>query len=95
MPEHKYACHSSEDCTGVRTKCTIKDKMGEPIVSRTRAVQHHSNSENKWNKELKYLNKQNKMLYSIPKKSGSRREIKNIKKIRAKASKKTSVFSSE
>ena len=39
-------------------------------------------------KYLKALKKQNKMLYSISKKSRSRREINKIKKIREKASKK-------
>ena len=58
-------------------------------------MQHHNKSEKKWKKELKALNKQNKMLYSIAKKFGSRREIKNIKKIREKAYKMTSVSSSE
>ena len=41
------------------------------------------------------LKNQNNMLYSIVNKPGSRREIKKIKTIRAKASKKTSVSSSE
>ena len=45
----------------------------------------------KCKKELKDLNKQNKMLYSIAKKPGSRLEIK---KTRAKDSKKTSESSS-
>ena len=37
---------------------------------------------------MKALKKQNKMLYIIAKKSGSRRELKKIKKIKANASKK-------
>ena len=49
----------------------------------------------KWKKDLKALKNHNKMLYRIAKKSGPRREIKNIKKIRAEASKKTIVSSSE
>ena len=56
--------------------------------SRTDNVKQYKKSKNKWNKELKSLKKQNKMLYSISKKSGLRRKIKNIKKIREKASKK-------
>ena len=94
MPERNYSSHSSEDCTCVRTKRSIKDGMGGPIGSRTHAVKHHKKFE-KWNKELKYLKKQNTILYSIAKKSGPRREIKKIKKIRAEASKNTSVSSSE
>ena len=95
MPEHKYASHSTEDCTGVRTKRFIKDGMGGPIRSRTHAVQQHKKSKKKRKKELKSLKKKKKILYSIDKKSVSRREINKIKNIRAEASKKTSVSSSE
>ena len=49
----------------------------------------------KWKKEVKDLKNQNKMLYSIAKKSGSRHKIKKIKNIRAEASNKTSFSSSE
>ena len=79
----------------MRTKCSIKDGMGGPIGSRNHAVQQHKKSGNKWSEDLKSLKNQNKMIYSIANKSVSRREIKNIKKIRAEASKKTSVSSSE
>ena len=82
MSECKYALNSAEDCTGVRNKRSIKDGMGGPIGSRTHDVQQHKKSENKCKKELKALNKQNKMLYSIAKKSGSRCEIQKIKNIR-------------
>ena len=95
IPERKYASHSAKDFTGVRTKRSIKDVMKGPIGSRTNYVQQYKKSEKKWKKDLKYLQKQNKMLYRISKKSGLRREIKKIKKIREKASKKTSISSSE
>ena len=49
----------------------------------------------KWNKELKYINNQNKIIYSIAKKSGLRREINNIKKIGGNDSKKGSDSSSD
>ena len=62
MPERKYASHSDEDCTGVRTKRSIKYGMGGTIGIRTNAVQQHKNSE-KWKKDLKALKNQNKMLY--------------------------------
>ena len=95
VTDFKYASHSSEDCTGMRTKRPIKDGMGGPIGSRSYAVQQHNKSENKRKKYLKALSKKNKMLYIIAKKYGSRREIKNIKKTREKSCKKTSVSSSE
>ena len=95
MSERKYALHSTKDCTSVRTKRYTKDGMGIPIGSRNHAMKQHNKSENKWKKDLKSLKKHNKMLYSISKKSGSRREIKNINRIRSEASKKTGVSSSE
>ena len=44
IPERKYALHSTEYCTGVRTKRFIKDGIGGPIGSRTHAVQQHKKS---------------------------------------------------
>ena len=44
IPERKYASHSAEDFTGVRTKRSIKDGMGGPIGSRNHAVQYHNKS---------------------------------------------------
>ena len=95
MPERKYTSHSAEDCTGVRTNWSIKDGTGGPMRSRTDTVKQYQKSKNKWKKDLKYLNKQNKMLYRISKKYGSRQEINKSKNIREKASKKTSDSSSD
>ena len=39
-------------------------------------MKQYKKSENKWKKELKDLKNQNKTLYKISKKSGSRREVK-------------------
>ena len=89
MPERKYASHSTQDFTGVRTKRSIKDGMGVSIGSSTHDVQQYKKSENKWKKELISLKKKNRVLYSIAKKSGSRREIQKIKKISTEASKET------
>ena len=75
--------HSAEDCFVKRTnQNTIKDGLGGPMGSRDEAVKQYKKSESKNKKEIKTLKKQNKMLFSIAKKSGSRRELKNIKKIR-------------
>ena len=65
------------------------------MVSRDEAVKQYKKSENKWKKELKYLKKQNKILYSIANNSVSRCEIKKIKKIKVKASKKRRYDSSD
>ena len=51
-------------------------------------MKQYMNPKNNWNKDLKALRKQDKMLYIIAKKSGSCRELKKIKNIKANASKK-------
>ena len=48
------------------------------MVSRAEAVIQYKNYGSKWKKELKSLKEQNKMLFSITKKSGSCHEIKKI-----------------
>ena len=81
--------HSTEDWAGMCTNHHIKDGMGGPDGSRNHAVQQHKKSVNKWKKDIKALKKQNKIIYSIAKKSGSRRELHKIKKIRKEALKDT------
>ena len=51
------------------------------MVRRAEAVKNCKKSESKWKKEVKAQKKQNKMLFSIAKKSSSCREPKNIKNI--------------
>ena len=51
-------------------------------------MKQNNKTKNKRKKELKALKKKNKMIYSIAKKTGSHREIKNTKKIEANATKK-------
>ena len=63
--------------------------------SRADTVKQYKKSENKRKKEMKYIKKQNNMIYSIANTSGSRRETKKIKKIREKATKKGSNSSSD
>ena len=79
----------------MRTNRTIKYGMGGSVGSRTYTVKQYNKYENKWKKDIKALKKKNNMIYSIANKSGSLRKIKNIKKIRAKASKKVSESSSD
>ena len=89
MPEQKYISHSAEDCFGKRSnQKAIRDGLGGRIGSRAEALKQYNHSDSTWKKELKALKNQNKMLYKIAKKSVLCREINNIKKIRAKASKK-------
>ena len=44
MSERKYMLHSTEYCTDVRTKRSIKDGISGPIGSRNHAVQQHKKS---------------------------------------------------
>ena len=91
ISEQKYMLHSSEDYFGKRSdQKTIKEGLGGPLGSRSDAVKQYNKSKHKWKKSLKSLKKQNKMLYSISKKSGSRRELNQVKRIRDKFSKKNS-----
>ena len=70
--ERNYMSHSGEDFTCMLTNRTIYDGMGGSVGSRANTVKQYKKSE-KWKKELKSLRKQNKMLYTIVNKSGSRR----------------------
>ena len=66
--------------------------MGGTLGNRTDAVKHYKKSEQKWKMELKDLNKQNNMLFSMSKKPGLYCDIKNI---RAEASKRRSYYISD
>ena len=89
--------HSSEILFGeFSNQQTIKEGLGGALDNRFDSVKHYKKSEHKYKKYLNALKKQNKILYSISKKSGSHRELRKIKKIKAKASKKrnySSVYS--
>ena len=91
MPEQKYMSHSSENCFGKRPdQQSINDRLGGALDNRADAVNQFKNYEHKYKKELKALKKHIKNLYRISKKSGLRRELKKIKNIKNKASKKGS-----
>ena len=96
IPEQKYMPYIDEDCFG---KCsnqkTIKDGLGGNMGSRDETVKQYKKYKSKWNKEVKALKNQKRMLFSISNKSGSCRELNNIKNIRAKYSKKRCNSSSD
>ena len=73
----------------MHTNRTINDEMGGYVVSRADTMKQYKKSENKWKKQ-----NQNKIIYNISNKFGSRRKFKNIKKIWAKDSKKDCHYSS-
>ena len=73
MTEQRYVLHNVEDCTVICTNRTIMDGMRGSMGSRADIVKQYKKTKNEWKKELKYLKKQNKMLNSTAKKSGSRR----------------------
>ena len=88
--------HSSEDCFVKRSdQNSTEDIMGGTLGSRSNAVKQYEKYENKWKNFLKTHRKQNKILYSIAKKSVQHRELKNINNIRAKSSKKHYYSSSD
>ena len=68
----------------------IKDVLGGSLGNRADTVNHYHKTEEKWKRGLKCLKKNNKMLFSMSKHSGSRRGLKKINKIKAKSSRKSS-----
>ena len=80
MPERKFMPHSAEDFTGVHTNQTITYGMGGSVGGRADTMNQYKKYHHKGNKELKYLKKKNKIIYSITNKYGLCCEIKNIKK---------------
>ena len=94
MPKQNYMSHSTGDFFGKRSNHKyIKDGLVIHLGNKYKAVKQFKKSKNKWKKELKALKNQNKILYSIAKKSGLRHKLKNIKNIKAKVSKKRSYSS--
>ena len=88
--------HISENCYGNRSdQHSIKEGLVGDLDNRYDVVNKYKKSEHKWKKYLKSLKKQNKMLYIIANNSISLRELKKIKNIQAKASKKCSYPSSD
>ena len=80
MPEQKIMSHSTEDSFVKRSdQKSIKYGLGVPIGSRAEDLKQWKKSEQKWKKEIEALKKQNKIIYSIANKTGSCREIKNIR----------------
>ena len=78
----------------MRTNRNVKDGLVGSVGSRADTVKQYKKFENKCNKDLKDLNKKKRMLYRISKKPGSRRQIKNINKIREISSNKSRHYSS-
>ena len=64
--------------------------MGEAQGNMDDAVNNDHKTEKKWKRDLKYLKKKNKMIFSMANKSVSCHEIKKIKKIKSKSSRKRS-----
>ena len=74
IPKRKYMSHSTEEFFGKRYKQkSINYRQGGTMGSRAEAVKQWKKSENKWNRDLKALKKQNKNIYIIYKNTGSRR----------------------
>ena len=96
MPKQKYMSHRTGDFFGNHSNHkSVKYGLVIHLGNKYEAVKQFKKSKNKWKKELKALKKQNKIMYSISKKSGLRHKLNNIKNIKAKASKKHSNYSSE
>ena len=87
MNEQKWKSHSFENYFGKRSDHkSVTDGLGVPLGNRANSVNHYQKTEDNWKKDMKALKKQNKMLLIMAKKYGLRREIKKVKKIKAKSS---------
>ena len=95
MPERNCMSHISKNLFGKRfDQQSIKEGLEGALGNRDDDSKYYNKSEHKWNKYLKSLKNQNKMLFIISNKSSSHRKLNNINKIKAKASKKRSYSSS-
>ena len=89
IPKHKYKLHSSETFFGWRSdQESIKEGLWGSLCNRATDVKHYQKYEKERKRDLKYLRKQNNILFSMSKRSGSRCELNKTKKICAKAYKK-------
>ena len=72
--------HSSENYFGKSSNHkSIKEVLRGSLGNSSNAVKSYKKSEHKWNKYLKALKKQNKIICRISKKYGSFRKLKKIK----------------
>ena len=86
IPDHKYKSNRSEKCFGRRyDQEYTKEGLRGSLNNRSTAVKKCHKYEKKWRRYMKDIKKQNKMLFRMAKHSGSHCELKNIKKIYAKA----------
>ena len=65
---------------------SVKEILEGALGNRADAVNHNQKTEKKWEKYLKSLNKQNKMVFIMAKRFGSCRGLNKIKKIQARES---------
>ena len=96
MPEIKYKSYSSEFVFGKRSdQESVKEGLGRSLGNRASDVKKYQKSENKWKRGLKVLKKKKNMFFTMANSPGSRRELKKMNNIRAKASKKYNYSSSD
>ena len=94
MPEFKWKSHRSENFFRKRSEQnSINYGLVGPLGNRDNAANHYHKTELKWKGELKFIKNKNKMLFGMENESISRRNIKKIKNIKVKASKKCSYSS--
>ena len=95
VPDHNWKSKNSKNYFGKRSnQVSVKVGLRGTLGNRSAAVQQYHKSEKKCKRGLKALKKQNKMLFSMSKLFGSRREFKKIKNICVKKYKKHDYSSS-
>ena len=95
MLEHKYMYHSSEQFLGFKNKSdSTKKDIGYSLGKRYHVVNQTFKSENKRNKYMKTLKKQNKIICSMTNKTVSCKKLRKIKIIYIKKINNYDYFSS-
>ena len=82
MHKLKYGSHSRDNFLGT-TKLydSTKKDLGENLFNQYAAVKQLCNSEKKLHKDMKYLEKYNKVIFKIAMKTSSYRYLRKIKNI--------------
>ena len=70
------------------TRNLSKDGLGGTLGNRYSSAKQYQKSDKKYKMEMKYIKKQNNIIFGMANLSDSRHELKKIKKIYAKAPKK-------
>ena len=89
IPDRKFMCHSSEQCFGFfNKKDNIQNNIRGSLGKQDGDVKKFYKAKKNWKRQLRSLENQNKVLYSMINNLGSRKELHNINHISTKGNSK-------